>query len=91
MVALNTANNLGKIVKAKPHFQSTITEKLLNLDRTHHKHKELLKSGAIKSFMEYFKEAENKKKIMAFVKQQQESKSPKTKRIAEEFIKRFEN
>ena len=40
--------------------------------------------------MDYFKEAENKKKIMEFVKQQQESKSPKTKRIAEEFIKRLE-
>lgn len=87
----HVARNSGKIVKAKPELEAKITGKLLSIDGTHHKlsHKELIKSEAIEAFNEYFGEARDKKKIMEFVKGQLESKSPKTRKNASEFLKRW--
>jgi hypothetical protein len=72
IVAIYVANNSGKIIKAKPHLESQITNKLLDIDRTHHPEgrKLLIKAGAIEAFEEYFIEAANKDKIIAFVKEQ---------------------
>jgi hypothetical protein len=87
----HVARNSGKIVKAKPELQAKITGKLLSIDGTHHKlsHKELIKSEAIEAFDEYFGEAKDRKKIMAFVKEQLKSKSPKARKNASEFLKRW--
>jgi hypothetical protein len=87
----HVARNSGKIVKAKPELEAKITGKLLSIDETHHKlsHKELIKSEAIEAFNEYFGEAKDKKKIMEFVKEQLKSKSPKTRKNASEFLKRW--
>jgi hypothetical protein len=87
----HVARNSGKIVKAKPELEAKITGKLLSIDGTHHKlsHKELIKGEAIEAFNEYFGEAKDKKKIMEFVKEQLESKSPKTRKNASEFLKRW--
>lgn len=92
IVAANLAGNLGKIAKAKPKLQTEITNKLLSIDKTHfiQERKDLMKSGAIESFNEYFEEAENKNKIIEFVKEQLNSKSPKTRRKAKEFLKKWE-
>ncbi|WXG39686.1 MAG: hypothetical protein WED07_02440 [Candidatus Freyarchaeum deiterrae] len=88
--AAQLAGNSGKIAQAKPKLQTKITKKLLGIDETHHEQqrKELIKSYAIKSLSEYFEQAENKKEIIEFVKKQLESKSPKTRKTAKEFLKK---
>jgi hypothetical protein len=85
------AANSGKIAKAKPELRTRITKKLLTIDQTHHhpERRDLIKGGAIESFDEYFKEAVDKKKILEFVKKQLNSKSPKTRKIAKEFLTKW--
>lgn len=90
IVAGHITANSGKIAKAKPNLQLKITNKLLNIDKTNQKHKDLIKAGAIESFSEYFEEAENKSKIIEFVKAQLNCESPKTRKIAKEFLKKWE-
>ncbi len=90
IVAGHLAANSGKIAKAKPELQTKITNKLLNIDQTTQKHKDLVKAGAIEAFSEYFEEAKNKKKILEFVKEQLNCKSPKTRKKAKEFLKKRE-
>ena len=82
------AANSGRIAKSKPELQTRITDRLLSIDQTHHdpERKDLIKAGAIESFAEYYEEAADKKKILEFVKRQQECKSPKTRKIANEFL-----
>ena len=91
IVAGHLAANSGKIAQAKPKLQTKITNKLLNIDKTNQKHKDLVKAGAIEAFDEYFEEAKNKKKILEFVKEQLNCKSPKTRKKAKEFLKKWEN
>ena len=81
----------GKIAKAKPKLQTKITNKLLNIDKTHHDPEriDLVKGYIIESFGEYFDQAINKKKIIDFTRKQLKSKSPKSKKIAQEFIEQF--
>jgi hypothetical protein len=81
----------GKIIKAKPELEAMITNKLLNIDKIHRgKQKELIKGYAIEAFDEYYEESKDKKKIIEFVKGQLESKSPKTRKKAKEFLKKWE-
>jgi hypothetical protein len=91
ITAAYVAGVSGKIAKAKPKLQTRITNRLLNIDKTHHnpERRDLVKGAAIESFKEYYEEAKNKKKILDFVKKQLKSRSPKTKKIANEFIKQF--
>jgi len=92
MVAGQTALNSGKIAKEIPNFQPKITHILLNIDKIYQgKHTELLKGYAIDAFNEYFKETEDKKEILNFVKAQLNSNSPKTKKIAKEFLKKWDS
>nr|MDO8133629.1 hypothetical protein [Candidatus Njordarchaeum guaymaensis] len=90
--AAHLAGNSGKIAKAKPQLQTKITNKLLSIDKTHHspEHKDLIKSYAIESFSEFFGEAKDKREIMKFVKKQLQSRSPRTRKTAKEFLKRWE-
>jgi hypothetical protein len=89
IIAANITANSGRIAKAKPKLQAKITAKLLNIDKTNQKHKDLIKAGAIESFDEYFEEAENKKKILKFVKKQLDCESPKTRKKAKEFLEKW--
>jgi len=92
-----TANYLaevsGKIAKAKPELQTKITNKLLSIDETHHdpERRDLIKSYVIESFSEYFEEAGNKAEIIEFVEKQLDCISPKTRKIAKEFLKKWRN
>lgn len=92
IVAVYVANNSGKIVEAKPHLESQITNKLLDIDRTHHPEgrKPLIKAGAIEAFEEYFTEAANRERIIAFIKEQQCCDSPKTRKLAQNFLRKWE-
>jgi hypothetical protein len=89
--AAHVARNSSKIVKAKPELESKITDRLLRIDETRHEpgHKELIKAEAIAAFDRYFETAKDKEKIIDFVKQQMDSKSPKTRKGAKEFLDRW--
>ena len=92
MVAGQAALNSGKIAKAKPKLQAKITSRLLNIEKAHQgKQVELIKAYAMEAFNEYFEESSDKNKILDFVKAQLESKSPKTRKVAKEFLKKKEN
>jgi hypothetical protein len=92
ITAIYIASNSGKIVRAKPQLETMITSRLLNIDETHHEpgRKDLIKSGIIEAFNEYYEEANNKREIIEFVRQQLSSKSPKTRKIAKEFLGKWE-
>jgi len=60
VASAHLAANSGKIARAKPHLQTQITGRLLNIDKIHRgKQKDLIKGHAIEAFDEYFDEAES--------------------------------
>jgi len=89
ITAIYAANNSGKIVKTKPALEAKITDRLLNIDETHHNsdRRDLIKAGIMEAFNRYFEETTEKEKIIEFVKQQLKSSSPKARKIAKEFLK----
>ncbi|HVP99940.1 MAG TPA: hypothetical protein VMT57_00310, partial [Candidatus Thermoplasmatota archaeon] len=90
MVAVQATVYAGKIAKAKPHLQKRITNLLLLADTVHQgKQTELIKAAAIQAFDVYFETATDKKNIVEFVRAQQESKSPKTRKAAKEFLQKW--
>ena len=91
IVAGHITANSGKIARAKPGLQAKITARLLNIDKTSQKNKDLVKAGAIDSFGEFFAESNDKEKIMEFVKQQLDCESPKTRKKAKEFLSKWGN
>jgi hypothetical protein len=91
MVAGQAALNSGKIAKAKPNLQTKITKRLLNIEKTHKgKQIELIKAYVIEAFNEYFEETSDKNQMLNFVKAQLNSKSPKTRKLAKEFLRKNE-
>ena len=89
IVAIYLVRDSGKIVRAKPKLQTKITNKLLNIDKTQQKHKDLVKGAAIQAFSDYFEEAEDKKRIIDFVKAVLKGESPKARKIAKEFLNKW--
>lgn len=90
IVAASLASVAGKIATAKPELQTRITDNLLNIVKIKHKHKDLIKAGAIESFSQYYSEAENKDRMIEFVKNQLNCESPKTRKLAREFLAKWE-
>ena len=89
MTASHVALNSPVIVKNKPELQSKIIEKLLNIDNIHQgKQKELVKAYAIEALRKIYPDADDKEKIMEFVKSQLKSSSPKTRDMASCFLDR---
>jgi len=64
---------------------------LLSVDNTHHEseRKDLVKSYAIEALGEYFEEAENKEQIVKFVEKQLQAQSPRARKKAKEFLKKW--
>jgi len=91
IVAIYVAASSGGIVKAKPQLEREITNRLLDIDRTHHPEgrKPLIKAGAIEAFDKYFPEAADKERIISFVKEQQNCDSPKTRKIGQNFLRKW--
>lgn len=91
MIAAHIAEASGIIAMVKPNLQIKITEKLLRIDNTHfdQQRKDLIKAGAIQSFEKYFEESKDKEKILQFVKNQLNCQSPKTQKVAKEFLKKM--
>ena len=85
----HVAAKSGIIALAKPELQVKITNRLLDIDNTVQKHKDLVKAGAIESFDAYFKESKDQKRIIEFVEAQLNCESPKTRKIAKEFMEKW--
>lgn len=89
MVAGQTALNSGKIAKAKLKIQTKITKRLLNIEKTHKgKQIDLIKAYVIEAFDKYFAESSDQNEILDFVKAQLNCKSPKTRKLAKEFLEK---
>ena len=93
MVASHVAGTSGKIARARPELQSKITKRLLDIDNTYPdaKRRELVKAYAIEALGEYFEESADKAKILAFVAQQVDSESPKTRKLARTFLEKWDS
>jgi hypothetical protein len=91
IAAAYIAGNSGKIAAAHPEIQGRITDRLLNIDQTHHplERKDLIKGHAVEALGEYFEESADKVTILEFVRGQLESKSPRTRKKAKEFLKEW--
>jgi hypothetical protein len=89
MNACHVALNSSKIALNKPKLKSKIINKLLSVDEIHQgKQKELIKAYVIESLLKVYPEAGDKKRIESFVKSQLDSKSPKTRNMAQVFLDR---
>jgi hypothetical protein len=94
MVAAHVAGVSGQIAKAKPELQSKITRRLLDIDKTHFPadRQAMIMSYALPSFDQYFAAAaaRDQDRILAFAHQQIDCASPKTRKLAKDFIKKWE-
>lgn len=92
VVSPHIAGQSGKIINAKPYLQKHILKKLLSTDeKSDCRHKELLKSYVIDALAESFNVIKNKDEVIQFVEKQINSESPKTKKRAREFLKKYKN
>jgi HEAT repeat protein len=91
IAASYVAANSGGIARAKPDLQSKITDRLLSLDQTHHPpdRKDLIKGHAVEAFGQFFQESADQPRILEFVRAQLESSSPRTRKKAKEFLKKW--
>ena len=86
ITARYVARVAGAIGTARPSQRATIVEKLLQVDQSLHKQKELLKADVIASLGQLFAEHEDKARLVSFVRQQLNSPSPKTREAARAFL-----
>ncbi|MFW6122483.1 MAG: hypothetical protein ACOC80_16500, partial [Petrotogales bacterium] len=82
VVPIYIIKSSGKIVNFKPHLEGKITDLLLNIENIHH-------GKVIESFSEFYENAQKKDEILCFVKNQLDSKSPKTRKTAKEFLNKW--
>ena len=93
MVASHVAGVSGQIARAKPALHTKITQRLLNIGQTHFPadRQALIISYALLSLDQYFAgtSVRNQDRILAFAQQQLDAASPKTRRLAKDFIKKW--
>ena len=93
MVASHVAGVSGQIAQAKPRLRFKITRRLLGINQTHFpsERQALIISYAIPSLDEYFAEvtAREQGHILAFVQQQIDCASPRTRKLAKDFVKKW--
>jgi hypothetical protein len=85
----HVAAKSGIIALAKPQLQTEITKRLLDIDNTAKRHKDLIKSGAIEAFDVYFEKSKDQARIIDFVKTQLNCESPKTRKLAKAFLEKW--
>ncbi len=88
VVASRVAMNSGRIVGARPDLEPKVTAKLLEVDSSKNKQKELLKSHVIGAFDSYFEAVGDKNAVTSFVEREADSASPKTRKTARDFVKK---
>ena len=86
----HVAAKSGIIALAKPELQAEITNRLLDIDSMVQRHKDLVKAGAIEAFDAYFEQSKDQERIVEFVKAQLDCESPKTRKIAKEFLEKWD-
>ncbi len=93
MVASHVAGVSGQIAGAKPRLRPKITQRLLGIAQTHFpaERQALIISYAIPSLDEYFADAAGREqeRILDFVKRQIDCASPRTRKLAKDFIKKW--
>jgi hypothetical protein len=87
--AAHVAANAGKIALAKPALQTAITERLLDIDNVVQRHKDLVKASAMDAFDAYFDKSSDQARIIEFVRAQLNCESPKTRKKAKDFLKKW--
>jgi hypothetical protein len=87
--AAHVAAKSGIIALAKPKLEAEITNRLLDIDNTVQRHKDLVKASAIEAFNTYFEKSKDQAKIIGFVKAQLDCESPKTRKKAKEFLEKW--
>lgn len=89
MTSAHVALNSSIIIRNKPELESRIVDILMSIDDIHQgKQKELIKAYAIESLMKIYPEVSDPQKIEEFVRTQLDSKSPKTRNMAQCFLDR---
>jgi hypothetical protein len=92
MVTHYFLDTIGFVYHARPDLQNRIITSLLTIDQTKHLpgRKDLLEADIVVVFDQLFDTLSetSKKKVSAFVEQQLESSSPKTRKAAKEFGKK---
>jgi hypothetical protein len=89
MTAQHCIRNTAKVMTNKEDFKEDILKILLDIDNRCDflpKQKALLKSNIIEIFDEFYEKSEDKERIKEFIKTQASSISPKTNKLAKEFI-----
>jgi hypothetical protein len=85
----------GQIARAKPALQAKITQRLLAIPQTHFpaERQALITSYALLSLNEYFSDStpRDQDRMLAFAQQQLDCASPKTRKLAKDFIKQWES
>jgi len=87
--ACHVAYTAAKIASAKPKLRPKIIAKLLETDKSKQTHKDILMANAVKSLSKMFEECKEKEKIIVFVKSLEKSKSPKARKEAKDFLKKY--
>lgn len=89
MNASHIAVTSPTIIKNKPELKSKIVDRLLDIENIHQgKQKELVKAYVIEALLKIYPDAEDKERILEFVKTQLKSSSPKTRGLASCFLDR---
>ena len=95
MVASHVAGVSGQIARAKPALRPKITQRLLGIPQTHFPadRQALIISYALLSLDQYFSDAtaRDQDRMLAFAHQQIDCGSPKTRKVAKDFIKKWTN
>ena len=90
VVSSHIAEKSGMIVKARPDLEKKITALLLNIEKTSKcRHLDLQKAYLLSAFDIYFDSVFENRKVIDFIKAQQENPSPKTKKKAKELIEKY--
>jgi hypothetical protein len=91
MVASHAAKNSSHVVRAKPALEAKITRRLLAIGKTHFEasRQDLIKAYMIEALDEYMDMAQEKARILAFVKEQLACQSPKTRKLAKAFLQKW--
>jgi hypothetical protein len=90
IVARYVAQNAARIVRAQPELLGQITQRLLDIVHTYHNpdRRDLLAADVVGFCSEMLDLMPERRRILAFVREQAQSKSPKTRQAAKEFLKK---
>ncbi len=89
ILASHVAYVSHKIIKAKPRETDKIANLLLNTKNVSCKHGEIVQANALISLSECFLQISDKSAVVSFAKQLRKTKSPKAKKAALEFLKKW--